>query len=158
MFVKQYLQNLKDQFIQTWHSRCDDNRKLNYYKLYKTQFHVEKYIMAIDVDKFRTSMANFRSSVHKLMIEKGRHYDISREYRLCPYCESVIEDEYHFVIVCPLYSNIRKLYLPFCYVQYPTVEKFCNLMSTENETVIRNLAMFIHHSNKCRDVFLEGNN
>ena len=73
-------------------------------------YNTEKYIHAIDVDKFRKCIANFRCASHTLMVERGRHYGIPKEYRRCPYCETSIEDEKHFVLVCPLYSELRKSY------------------------------------------------
>ena len=53
------------------------------------------------------------------MIEKGRHYNISREFRVCIYCETLLEDEYHLMLVCPLYDDIRNKYLPLYYCHIP---------------------------------------
>jgi hypothetical protein len=52
------------------------------------------------------------------MIEKGRHFGIKREFRDCPYCDGCVEDEYHFMLLCPLYSNIRCKYIPNTYNRY----------------------------------------
>jgi len=53
----------------------------------------------------------FRCSSHDLMIEKGRHLNIERNYRCCRYCLSrnvyVVENEVHFLLYCPLYDNLR---------------------------------------------------
>jgi hypothetical protein len=156
LFILQYVQKLKDQFIQTWHSRCMENAKLNFYVLYKNNFNIEKYVTAIDIDKFRRCYASFRSSSHSLMIERGRHYSVEREHRVCPYCEITIEDEFHFLLMCPLYTDLRKKYIPMYYVEYPTIDKFCNLICLDNTFIIRNIAMFIFHSLKLRREFLEG--
>ena len=87
-----------------------------HYKHLKSLLEVEKYLSE-DLDfKFRTILANFRCSSHDLMIEKGRHNGIDRMYRFCPICLKrsvfVIEDEYHFVMVCPEYEQIRYEYFP----------------------------------------------
>ena len=43
------------------------------------------------------------------MIEKGRQKGIPRELRICKSCDlGCVEDEYHFVIICPAYENLRK--------------------------------------------------
>ena len=45
-----------------------------------------------------------RISADKLFIEKGHHSGIARDNRLCQCCSrNDIEDEYHFIIVCPCY-------------------------------------------------------
>lgn len=155
MFLLQYVQKLTDQALQDWNARCRENSKLCHYINFKQCFKVEKYINAIDVDKFRRCFANFRSSAHNLMIEKGRHFNITREDRVCIYCETVIEDEYHFMIICPLYSNLRSMYLPVYYFQYPSVEKFYDLMSTENVSLLRNLSMYIYNSFKEREQLMK---
>ena len=76
-----------------WRTRCSITSKLQLY-----------------VD-FRRTMSNFRSSSHPLMIEKGRHYNIDREARTCPYCETCIENELHLVLQCPLFASLRCKYL-----------------------------------------------
>ena len=42
------------------------------------------------------------------MIEKGRHYNIPREDRICPNCSlKEIEDEMHFLLCCPCHNLSR---------------------------------------------------
>ena len=51
------------------------------------------------------------------MIEKGRHLGIDRNYRNCPICLKrnvyVIEDEFHFMMVCPEYEPLRYELFPY---------------------------------------------
>ena len=145
----------KDQYMQRWHAECSTNVKLNHYCMFKTNFHVEKYTYAFDIDKYRKCLANFRSSSHSLMIEKGRHIGIDREHRSCFYCETVLENEFHFMIVCQLYDDIRLVYIPLYYYQFPSYTKFYSLMSSENETLIRNTAMYIYNAMLERENFLK---
>ena len=43
------------------------------------------------------------------MIEEGRQKGIPRELRICKSCDSgCVEDEYHFVIICPAFQYLRK--------------------------------------------------
>ena len=42
-------------------------------------------------------------------IETGRFRNIPSESRMCQFCKNEIEDELHFVCVCPVYSNHRKI-------------------------------------------------
>jgi hypothetical protein len=44
------------------------------------------------------------------MIEIGRYKNLETEERLCKLCiAQKIEDEYHFLIDCPIYNNSRKI-------------------------------------------------
>ena len=151
LFINAYVQRLKDQYIQNWMNQCSLNTKLRCYKDFKQSFELEPYISVIVVSKFRTCMALFRSSSHVLMIERGRYYNIPREYRFCIYCECIVETEMHFVLECPLYKDIRECYVPRIYTDNPTYLKFCNLFASKNETVIRNLAMYLYYATKLRN-------
>jgi len=43
-----------------------------------------------------------------------------------------IENEYHFLLVCPIYIELRRNYFrPFC--RWPTLNKFDQIMSSENK-------------------------
>ena len=43
-----------------------------------------------------------------LYVETGTHNNKPLERRLCTYCSlNEIEDEYHFLIICPKYDNLR---------------------------------------------------
>ena len=88
------------------------------------------------------------------MIEIGHHHNIDREFRHCPFCETLVEDEYHFILICPLYSNLRELYIPTYYCNIPTIQKFENLMSSENVDVVRKLAMYIYYALKDRSRYM----
>ena len=55
----------------------------------------ELYLKAVKNTKDRMSMTKFRLSNHQLMIEKGRHTNIRKEDRICPFCFA-FEDEKHF--------------------------------------------------------------
>ena len=48
------------------------------------------------------------------MVEYGRYYNIAIEDRLCVYCETFTEDEYHFLMRCPLlflYAELRNKFI-----------------------------------------------
>ena len=89
----------------------------SHYKNFKTLLDVEKNL-SIDLSyKYRRILANFRCSAHKLMIERDRHLGIDRNCRNCPICLKrnvyVIEDEFHFMMVCPEYGPLRYELFPY---------------------------------------------
>ena len=73
----------------------------------------------------RVALSRLRLSSHQLRIETGR-YSQNRVDRaqsiLCTLCnKSDIEDEYHFVLVCSIYSILRKKYIRPYYYNRPSV-------------------------------------
>ena len=44
------------------------------------------------------------------MVEEGRFRGIERNLRICSLCPmNIMEDEYHFLLVCPTYRELRKI-------------------------------------------------
>ena len=65
-------------------------------------------------------------SSHNLRVESGRYtaQRIDYEQRYCNFChERDIEDEYHFVLICPVYSKIRTKCIKPYYRVKPSVNK-----------------------------------
>ena len=58
----------------------------------------------------RSALRKLRISAHELKIETDRYKKLpnERSQRICERCNlNVIEDEFHFIISCPLYNDNR---------------------------------------------------
>ena len=54
--------------------------------------------------------------------------------RICNVCyDNLIEDEYHFILVCKQYDNIGKAYIKPYYWRKPSSFKIVQLLSAHNE-------------------------
>ena len=96
-------------FTSYWKSRIENpalERKLDLYSKTKTKFEISAYT---DLPfRERQMISKFLCSSHKLHIETGRHHKIPREDRICQLCTlNKVEDEGHFILDCPAYSQIR---------------------------------------------------
>ena len=56
--------------------------------------------------------------------------------------ENHIEDEYHVLVKCPCYEDLRKIYLCFSN-DPPNLHTFINIMYTQNQEEIVQLACFV---------------
>ena len=64
---------------------------------------------------------------------------------MCTFCDtSEIEDEYHFVLVCPLYRDLREQYLPHEFQKDPNFLKFTRLMKTKQSDLLLKLCKFVY--------------
>ena len=71
---------------------------------------------------------------------------------ICLNCNSrFIENEYHFLLVCPKYSDLRNKYLKRYYYTWPSLKKFTNLMSVKSKTIVKNLSKFIYYASLSRN-------
>ena len=73
-----------------------------------------------------------RLSSHSLPKETGRYQCINNVNRLCQFCGSDAEDEFHFVIKCPVCDYFRKSKIKKYYITHPSVFKLVQLLCTEN--------------------------
>ena len=60
------------------------------------------------------------------------------------------ESEYHFLLVCPAYHDLRIRYLPRNYISWPTLQKIDTLMTHNGNKMLSNIAKFIVAANKLR--------
>ena len=67
---------------------------------------------------------------------------IPRNERKCHVC-SKLEDEFHFLLECPLYSDLRKMYINRYFSSHPNILKFKELLTSENSNVTRKLACYV---------------
>ena len=145
---------VKDIFIQDWHARLEDSSRARCY-INIAKFEFQQYLKILKIQKYRKSLCKLRVSSHRLEIESGRWTKPNKtplNERLCMIC-SVLEDEFHFTLECPLYKDIRKKYIKRYYWQRPNMVKFIELFLSENCQIIKNLSMFINKAFKMRKDF-----
>ena len=127
---------------------------LNLYRHLKQSFE-PSYFLSLDNSKYRNAIAKIRLSSYKLAIETGRHQNIIRDKRKCLFCGlNDIEDEYSFILICPLYNDIRTLYIPNYYSNRPSMFKFINLLNIDKKSILNKLAIYCMKSFKLRDTHL----
>ena len=147
VFLSLFKQRIQDNYLQLWNNDLENSSRARTYRLY-CNFRYQPYFDIIKPQKVRIAVSRFRLSAHRLGVESGRwHKPASIPYneRKCRLCDS-LEDEFHFLLECPLYSDLRKLYIKKYYWCHPNIIKFTELLSSENENVVRKLGLFIYKS------------
>lgn len=136
---------LECQFIQVWNSDVYNSSKCINYRIFKTEFNLEKYITELS-PKIRITLAKFRTTNNRLPIEKGRWENIERNQRYCHLCNNnSVGDEYHYLFECAYFTELRKLYLPRYYIRSHSTYKFAKLMSSSNMYLLSKVGEFISY-------------
>ena len=144
-------QRLIDMYQQTWYASINNSNRLETYARFKHEFCYEKYLDSVTENKYRKALTQFRLSSHDLAIERGRYQNIDRQERICNFCTGKhVESEYHFLLVCPLYRELRQKYMKSYYCRWPTLNKFDSLMSSDNKRTILSLAKYIYYASELR--------
>ena len=152
LFLKVFQQRVNDTFIQTWESRLDESSRALFYNNIRS-FTLQPYLNICNISRYRNALSCFRLSSHRLEVEAGRwNKPISIPFveRKCNVC-NILEDEYHFLFECPLYTDIRKQYLKRYFYQRPNMFKLVSLLNSTSNKIIRNLAIFIKKAFQIRN-------
>ncbi len=76
------------------------------------EYGYKEYLSRVDNAHLRRSLARFRCVSHKLQIELGRQVKpvkVPVQQRYCELCNlGAVEDEDHFLLVCPAYQSVRE--------------------------------------------------
>ena len=110
--------------------------------------------------RLKMALAKFRISNHELAVETGRHQNMIHEDRLCKVCGqqniAVVECEYHFLMQCPAYEELRQVYFgEECSINN-TLFDFINHMKCKSDNMIIALANFICSAFAIRKAILCG--
>ena len=142
---------LNSYFLEKWYQKKEELSncgKLDTYCTIKQNFGLEPYLLILRKFEKRKILTKFRISSHNLMIEKGRHYGIPREERICPNCKL---EEVHFLLSCPCHSqsriNLLSMISMRCHL-FNSLSKnnqFLWLMNCEDVDVLFKLCEFISH-------------
>ena len=158
-FLDQFWSTLTNSYCQYWSGTLwDDTRrrsgghnKLRTYRLFKKDFGWESYLHFVSNPSHRVALTKFRTSAHCLQIERGRYHKpqaIPPDMRFCPYCKNLVENEIHFLVICPLYKNIRNTLFKIALDHHDVFnylsaeDKFLFLMTSNIKSIICEPAKF----------------
>jgi hypothetical protein len=113
------------------------------YRMYKNVFGQDSYFSLLPQDCVLT-LVKFRTTNNVLPVNKLWFTNIPRVERVCTKCNlHEIGDEYHYLFVCPFFSDDRKRSLPKYYYIWPNAHKYCDLFSTRRKHLLLKLKHFI---------------
>ena len=149
VFIPVLKARLIDTFIVEMRNGLNTSTSMVLYRELDQTFEISPYLINLNSRKHRNSLAKLRLSSHQLFIETGRHTGVDRHNRKCFLCtKDELEDEFHFVCICPLYQELRAQYIPR-YYSHPSMLKFIQLLNVSGNTLKR-LSVFITQAFKTR--------
>ena len=152
-FIAVFKQRLLDEYVQEWRASLNTNDVLILYRSVKDNFEMEPYLENIISRNLRIALTKLRISAHSLRIQTGRYSRdrVDRNLRYCLICNAnEIEDEFHFILMCPAYENLRKIHIKRYYRNRPNMHKFVQLLRCDTNKEIHMLCKYINEAFKLR--------
>eukprot|EP00745_Piridium_sociabile_P015926 TRINITY_DN2374_c0_g1_i12.p1 TRINITY_DN2374_c0_g1~~TRINITY_DN2374_c0_g1_i12.p1 ORF type:complete len:1135 (+),score=79.90 TRINITY_DN2374_c0_g1_i12:1880-5284(+) len=144
LFIRCFKQRLIDCAKQNWHSSLMSHECYNMYAVYNQSITKSQYLLTVKNFFIRRLLSRFRIGMSNLNCRFLQYNAVSDEKKVCPFCQTAFETEYHFVLVCPMYQTLREEHLFAKYYRKPTLSKFAVLMSCVSECVITKLSVFLY--------------
>ena len=95
-------------FAHNWNTGINDpTTRARCCTLY-ADFRFQPYLNLINIENIRVALSRFRVSAHILEVETGRWHKpvvVRFNERKCRTCLTCLEDEFHFLLECPLYHE-----------------------------------------------------
>ncbi len=159
MYYKATMKKLKVAYENEWFKQLTakeskkkgkGQNKLRTYNQLKQNFKQETYLTNIHNTKHRKSTTQLRISAHTLHIESQRGADRTPNERICTLCTGQhMEDEYHFLMQCPIYQNHRSTLLSICaenctnFTQLSHKQQFLWIMTNDNKSCQQELGKYL---------------
>ena len=112
----------------------------------KLSYHFLLHIMLNVHKNLRICFTKLRLSSHKLLVERRRWIKPKVPYneRKCTLCNySDIQDEFHITLCCVKFKSLREKYIKPYYYRRTSMQKFVELMNTDNRRELHRLMMFL---------------
>ena len=152
LFIPVFKRRLLDNFLVEVRTGLNICTSMVLYRELCQDFEISPYLIILNNRKYRNSVTKLRLSSHQLLIETGRHRGIERQNRKCSLCtKNDIEDEFHFVLICPFYQQLRTQYISRYYYSHPSMLKFVQLLNSSGNTLKR-LSIYITKAFAARNV------
>ncbi len=130
----------QQQFLQNWTEKMYHNTDFTNYRIFKTNIEREKYLSVLP-DHLLKSFTEFRTGSYRLTVNNHRS-DLPRNERICRKCNiNEIDDEFHFLLQCPILADIRARHIPLKYYRNPNILKMQDLL--QNGLLINRVARFV---------------
>ncbi|KAK6181925.1 hypothetical protein SNE40_009702 [Patella caerulea] len=143
-FMSVFKMRLQDINFQDRHTFINQSSICEFYSDIKTELFCEPYLNSNLSHVLKFALANLRCSTHTLSIEMGRRSNTPRDQRLCNICNMhKMENEFHFILVCPVLRDLRLNFLPVYCHNNPSEYKLRKLFQCKSEFVYKNLAIYI---------------
>ena len=167
-FIAQIVQMVENDEQETWYYELwndsknpENGNKLRLFRLFKERIKTEHYVTNQMPKHYRISLSKFRSGSSQIHIETGRYTNTPLCDRLCEFCDNhQVEDEMHFLLICPMYNDLRyelihqMNVLDASFINYHPLCQLCIILNTDSvQYTLGKYLFLVYQKRKLYDPF-----
>ena len=137
-FIDMYRKRLIDCSWQNVNEHIETSDRFSFYRQFSTAPFLPLYMEMNMGRHIKLIMSRFRMGISELAVHHYRYRFATQQQMMCPLCNESEENELHFVLVCPFYSDLRRQLVPLKYYRQPCLYKLVMLISSRNEHIAMN--------------------
>ena len=101
-----------------------------------------KMYLELNIDRrLKFIMTRFRLGISDIAVHYYRYKRHTDNDLFYPLCGEAQENEVHFILVCPMLSDLREQFIPAKFYKFPGLFRLSLLLASNNENVVRNLSV-----------------
>ena len=157
VFISFLKERLISSFKNEWKSRLTNTNapSLSLYRLLKAEIQLSAYLPGVKSIQGRCQITRVRLGVSYLKPHWNRFVvNPSMADLACPFCIDIVESEIHFILTCPVYNDLRELYINEKYSRRPSLFRLAVLLASEDMCTLVNLGKYLQKAFSRRSVLL----
>ena len=154
LFLRLFRERLVDCQWLRWHEHIENSDRFEMYRFINPVHQTPLYLNMKMNRNIKRVVTKFRFGISDIKKHSLYYRSVDRRELLCPLCSNDVEDETHFVLVCPELSKFRERYIPNKFWRQPCLSRLFILVSAGQEGIAKQLAMYLYRAFKLRDTLL----
>jgi hypothetical protein len=136
---------------QEWSRHVRDSDRFDFYESINNIHCIPVYLSMNMDSHLKFIMTRFRFGISDLLVHYYRFRKHCDRDLICPLCKNSKENEVHFVFCCPVLNDLRNRFIPCKYFRQPSFFRLSMLMSSRNENLNKQLAIYLYKAFKIRN-------
>ena len=151
-FLKVLKQRLVDCRWQNLNEHLHESNRFFIYRGFCGQQPILPMYLNMDLNRhFIYILTKFRFGISELKVHFYRYRLHCHKDLICPLCKVGIEDEIHFLLVCPFYRKLRGKFISPKFHNAPSIFHYNILMASVNVNIVKNVCLFLYSAFKMRE-------
>lgn len=154
-FIACWKERLIDCWKQNWHSALLSHDFYNVYTNFNQSITICQYLITVKNVHIRRLFSRFRLGMSDVNNHFLQYKPNLTENKNCPFCKLLLETEIHFLLVCPMYNELREELIPHKYYKNPSLSCFSRLIACAIPSLCNKVALFVFKAFSVRQEYLK---